>query len=289
MKSPEVSIIVPCYQQGNYLYETLLSIQNQSFQDWECLVVNDGSTDQTSKIATIFCDLDLRFKYIFQENNGVSSARNLGLKNAQGNFIQFIDCDDLLQSDKIKAQLNFLKQNPQIDIVYGTSRYFFTDNPLDLFPVHYKGFLPAIEMHYSDKNQLATLLKINVSTICATLYRNKVFKKGLKFKPIVFEDFLFHLECSFKGFCFHFERHYNAHCLIRMTDESQMEKHINQNNKTDEFNKELNALIKIYIYSSPFIKTKNEVKQNEKINFLKKIVSNLTPPIFFKIFRLLKF
>ena len=141
MIRPEVSIIVPCYQQGNYLYETLSSIQNQSLKDWGYIIVNDGSTNQTNIIAANFCDADLRFKYIYQENNGVSSSRNLGLKNAQGNFIQFLDGDDLLQSDKIKAQLNFLKQKPQVDIVYGTSRFFLQINLENYFLCITKVFL----------------------------------------------------------------------------------------------------------------------------------------------------
>ena len=89
----KVSIIIPCYNQAEFLEETLGSVLKQTHTNWECLIVNDGSTDVTEKIAQQFISKDQRFKYFFKENGGLSSARNYGLDQSTGNYIQFLDSD----------------------------------------------------------------------------------------------------------------------------------------------------------------------------------------------------
>lgn len=74
-----VSIIVPCYNHAQYLDKTLTSVLNQTYRDWECIIVNDGSEDDTKIIAAKWCEKDNRFKYVDQENKGVSAARNNGI------------------------------------------------------------------------------------------------------------------------------------------------------------------------------------------------------------------
>jgi glycosyltransferase involved in cell wall biosynthesis len=100
-----ISVIIPAYNQGAYLADTLQSILNQSYQYWECIIVNDGSTDDTAIIAREWATKDARFQYIPKENGGVSSARNAGLKKASGAYIQFLDGDDVIGPDKFKASL----------------------------------------------------------------------------------------------------------------------------------------------------------------------------------------
>lgn len=106
-----ISIIVPCYNQAVYLDEALQSVFDQTYQNWECIIVNDGSQDNTEIIAQKWLERDSRFIYLCQENGGLSSARNLGLENAKGDYIQFLDADDCLHKLKfeeslIVAQLN---------------------------------------------------------------------------------------------------------------------------------------------------------------------------------------
>src|ERR1700749_2632679 len=96
-----VSIIIPCYNYGAYLPSTLKSLQEQSFDRWECWVIDDGSTDDTREVVNNFSQSDPRFKYYHQENAGQPTARNTGLQKAHGFFIQFLDADDLLQKEKI--------------------------------------------------------------------------------------------------------------------------------------------------------------------------------------------
>ncbi|HQE33873.1 MAG TPA: glycosyltransferase family 2 protein, partial [Flavobacterium alvei] len=87
MQTSKVSVIVPCYNQAQYLDESLASIYHQTHTNWECLIVNDGSLDHTEEIAQKWKAKDPRFIYIPKENSGVSNARNLGIEKASGEFI----------------------------------------------------------------------------------------------------------------------------------------------------------------------------------------------------------
>ena len=113
----KISIIVPCYNQSSFLSEALESILIQSYPDWECLIINDGSTDDTEIIAKKYCLLDNRFVYIQKKNGGLSSARNAGLKMACGNWIQFLDADDLLPTKRFEILLQKISYLPDIEII----------------------------------------------------------------------------------------------------------------------------------------------------------------------------
>lgn len=129
-----LSIIVPCYNSEKYIKETLESIKNQEFQDWECIIVNDGSTDQSENIIKDFIKDDCRFKLISTENNGVGKARNIALQNAQGKYILPIDSDDLLVSDFTQKGIAFLEQYPNKSLFGGSVEYFGEDKEPSVFP-----------------------------------------------------------------------------------------------------------------------------------------------------------
>ena len=101
----KISIIIPCYNQALFLEETCNSVIDQSYKNWEVLIINDGSTDNTEIVALKICENDLRFKYFYKYNGGLSSARNLGIENATGEFIQFLDSDDLIEPSKFEESL----------------------------------------------------------------------------------------------------------------------------------------------------------------------------------------
>lgn len=105
-----ISVIVPCYNQAHFLEETLDSILNQTYTNWECVIVNDGSPDNTESIAMEWVKKDQRFQYVKKENGGLSSARNKGLEIVKGDFIQFLDSDDLLSSDKFEKSIEVIEQ-----------------------------------------------------------------------------------------------------------------------------------------------------------------------------------
>lgn len=123
-----ISIIIPCYNYGWLISETLESVLKQSYSEWECIIIDDGSSDNTKQVVQAFVAKDERFKYVYQTNGGMSSARNNGLKIAKGSYIQFLDSDDLLAPAKLSVQAAYLDANPAIDIVYSDVRFFHHDN-----------------------------------------------------------------------------------------------------------------------------------------------------------------
>ena len=110
-----ISVIVPVYNVENYLEECLESIKNQTYTDIEVILVNDGSTDGSKEICERFCQVDSRFKLINQENQGLSAARNRGVKESVGQFIMFVDSDDVINTNVLEVLLPYMKTD--VDIV----------------------------------------------------------------------------------------------------------------------------------------------------------------------------
>ena len=110
-----ISIIVPVYNVESYLEECLESIRQQTFTDIEVILVNDGSTDSSKEICERFCQVDNRFKLINQENQGQSVARNRGVKESVGQFIMFVDSDDVINTNVLEVLLPYMKTD--VDIV----------------------------------------------------------------------------------------------------------------------------------------------------------------------------
>lgn len=115
--APSVTIIVPAYNAAAFLKETIDSVKSQGFTDWEMIIVNDGSTDDT--LAVIKSESDARIRLIDQENQGVSAARNTGLKDAKGKYVVFLDADDLLGDSFIESRLNAFEEHPSIGFSCG--------------------------------------------------------------------------------------------------------------------------------------------------------------------------
>ncbi len=106
-----VSIITPAYNADHYICQTIESIRNQSYPEWELILVDDCSTDCTSAVAKSYAQKDHRIKVIVMpENGGVAAARNIGIENAKGDYIAFLDSDDLWKADKLEKQLAFMKE-----------------------------------------------------------------------------------------------------------------------------------------------------------------------------------
>ncbi|SMF39923.1 glycosyltransferase family 2 protein [Desulfovibrio gilichinskyi] len=105
--SPEISIIIPTYNRSEMLCRAVRSVLGQSFTDFECLIVNDGSTDDTAQTLETYTDS--RIKVLFQENRGVSAARNLAIKESTGKYIALLDSDDEWLPKKLEMQLAFMR------------------------------------------------------------------------------------------------------------------------------------------------------------------------------------
>ena len=104
-----ISVIVPVYNVEEYLEECLESIKRQTYTDIEVILVNDGSIDRSKEICERYCEKDSRFKLVSQENKGQSVARNLGMAESKGEFISFVDSDDVLKEDMLEQLINTKK------------------------------------------------------------------------------------------------------------------------------------------------------------------------------------
>lgn len=113
-----ITIIIPMYNAENYVSETLDSLLSQTYNEWECIVVDDGSTDNSSKIVLGYCKKDKRIKYYKQDNAGPSKARNLGFEKSKGHYIQFLDADDVLSPNRFKLLLDAYMETESKAILY---------------------------------------------------------------------------------------------------------------------------------------------------------------------------
>lgn len=113
----KVSIITPCYNAAPYIAATISSVQQQTLSDWEMIIVDDGSTDNSVEIIQKIIEGDNRIRLIQKENGGSASARNMGLEMAQGEFIQFLDADDTIDQRKLEKQCKIMEEL-QLDVTY---------------------------------------------------------------------------------------------------------------------------------------------------------------------------
>lgn len=114
---PSISIIVPVFNASGFLERCLTSIMEQSFTDWECIIIDDGSTDGSSQICDSFKSKDTRFRVFHKENGGVSSARNMGIGLAIGQWVYFVDADDVLYYDSLETLFALTEED--VDSVIG--------------------------------------------------------------------------------------------------------------------------------------------------------------------------
>lgn len=118
MDSLLFSIIVPTYNRAHFLGRTIASVLNQTYVNWELLIVDDGSTDNTKDLVLGYSDADRRIKYIYQENKRVSAARNNGLQNAQGDYLCFLDSDDEFKPDHLQTFANAINEGSNRNLLF---------------------------------------------------------------------------------------------------------------------------------------------------------------------------
>ncbi|WP_289044981.1 glycosyltransferase [uncultured Olleya sp.] len=194
--SPLISIILPCYNVQSFLETALTSVLNQNYTNWECILVDDGSQDNTASIISNWLNTDKRFKSIFQENKGLSGARNTGLKKAIGDYIYFFDPDDLIADNTLQDLLNLALTNPNVHIVIGKNAIVEGQNKV------IKSYLThndKVEEEILNQNKQLLKLAIEKDIICVAwnkLYRKTFLdKNNLEFKKgILHEDELWFFE-----------------------------------------------------------------------------------------------
>lgn len=173
LNTPLVSIIMPCYNASKFIKESIDSILNQSFEDWELIIVDDGSTDNTASIIKIYVSTDIRIRYFYQVNGKQGKARNLALTKANGFYLAFLDADDLWLPEKLSVQIEQIYKH-DVDLVFSDS-YIFNDNALN----NLSQKMNVLDAILYDKNSIQLFLEINKVPILTVLVkREKVLNVG---------------------------------------------------------------------------------------------------------------
>lgn len=120
----KVSIIIPAFNSGEFIAETLESVLGQTYKNWECVIADDGSTDDTARIAKDYCRRTPKIKYLYQENQGPSVARNYAIHNSDGEFILPLDADDTISETFIEKAATYLTLHPETTLVYSKGDFF---------------------------------------------------------------------------------------------------------------------------------------------------------------------
>ena len=122
-----ISVIMPCYNASAYLREAIKSVLSQSYEDWELLIVDDGSTDNSTQIAKKYTECDPRIRMIEQPNGGACRARNNGIIHAQGQYVKFLDADDVLSPNCLAEQVQQIEQLSSNQIPFGDYGHMASD------------------------------------------------------------------------------------------------------------------------------------------------------------------
>ena len=135
--TPYVTIIVPVYNAGEWLPRCLDSIAAQTYENWECILVDDGSSDGSSAVCDAYASHDSRFKVIHQENGGVCKARNKGLEIVRGEYVVFCDQDDMMAEHTLEYALEIQNQNPDVFVIWNMTRSLEGFQQDKAHPLHY--------------------------------------------------------------------------------------------------------------------------------------------------------
>lgn len=192
-KSISVSIIIPVYNSEKYIENLLDDIIKQSFSDFEVIVVNDGSQDNSQSILERYAQKDARIQLIEVKNSGVSEARNLGLSLAKGKYIRFVDADDRLDVDSLKYMMDVAEKDESLDLIIGSFRS-----------------IPEVNLYYGEHaingkqtvEQMSLDFLFNIRSFYYGVLWNKLYKReiireyDMKFSKEIpwCEDFLFNLD-----------------------------------------------------------------------------------------------
>src|SRR4030043_1054439 len=171
-EGPKVSVIITTYNLAHYICETIDSVLAQTYTDYEILVIDDGSTDNTQEVLSKY---NGKIRYFYKENEGECATLNKGIELSRGKYIAFIDADDLWFPDKLRLQVNFLEQNPDYGAVYSDTYLF--DN---------KGNLPktVLQTHKAYSGQILDKLCLkNFIQQLTMVVRKECFEKIGLFDP----------------------------------------------------------------------------------------------------------
>ena len=194
---PLVSIIIPAYNAERYIKESIYSVLQQTFSDWELIVMDDGSTDGTADIVHQYSNLDKRIRYLYQENGKQGKARNNAIRQATGQLIAFLDADDIWLENKLSVQVNALSKNG-VDLVFSDAFLF------EKIPVSSNNLMGAFTGLLEGANGIKKMLEINRIPILTVLATKKSLESVNFFTEVTAiqnaEDYHLWLKLLMKGY-----------------------------------------------------------------------------------------
>lgn len=192
MENPKISIIIPVYNTEEYVKDAILSIMNQTIKDIEILVINDGSTDNSLQVIQELAKADCRIQIFSQENKGLFDARNKGMEEATGEYLYFMDSDDLLEQKALSSCYEKCEKE-QLDLVFFDAEVFGNNTwKQSFFDYHRSEYIET--RIYQGTEILNILIDKNIYRSPVWLYLTKrhfVQDIGLTFYPVIHEDQLF--------------------------------------------------------------------------------------------------
>lgn len=290
-----VSIVVPVYNAEKYLEQCLNSIQNQTYKNFEVILVNDGSMDHSESICKGFVEGDSRFRYFLKSNGGASSARNFGLDHVRGDFITFIDADDWVDENHLEALINNIRENNSDMAVSSFKKFDSADNFSSRMYSNQEKYL----LNYNKLNReefLVILPKLILANNSYKISVCKLFKKELAYETrfdnslIYGEDteFFFNLYCNMDSISYVDEVTY----IYRLHDERSSSKfgQLHMEQELAIYKKMYERIEKLGLPTIHYVNTlrnlldyrkdylDNRDLYNEYVEFLEKIEKKITYP-----------
>lgn len=246
MSLPIVSVIVPTYNYERFIEHSLMSLRAQTYPHWECVVIDDGSTDKTEEVVRRHGREDERIKYLRQRNQRQAAAKNNGLRNSRGEYVQFLDADDAIEPLKFERQVAFLQAHPEVDIVYSGVRFFSDERPnerrLRMDGVE-RPWMP--EISGSGAEMVSALLRENIMVINSPLVRRSVITDVGPFDDALppAEDWDYWLRSAIAGKRFHYEDREGMRALVRYHRASSSSDRVRMYDSTLRMRGKIDALL----------------------------------------------
>lgn len=265
-----VSVIVPCHNYGHFLSETLDSLIAQTYQHWECLVIDNGSEDNTVEIAKQYMQTDKRFVVYSIPLSTTSRTRNFGIARSKGQFVLFLDSDDQIAPFKLEKSIKIFVENADVSLVYSPSRYYDSGKPEVLrSKMNDNSHLLLSDYEGDSRPLLEKMITGNLFTICAPVIRKEaVFAiNGFNDSLNWVEDWDFYIRLLASGIQIKECASEDAASLIRVHNRSLSKRNMNMMEQSIVVRKNLNKVLsKIKINGVP---ARNLKKANNlQIRFL---------------------
>lgn len=265
MEKIKITVIIPIYNSEKYLVRCLDSIINQSLKEIQIILINDGSNDKSGEICDQYCRLDSRVNVIHKKNEGVSVARNIGIRLAKGEYIIFIDSDDWIEKEMLKRMLDVIEKE-NVDVVKCDYKINSSNN-------HETKNKSNIEFGLYNKDKINNELlpsilnnKLRTYVYLLLIRKDIIYKNEIYFNENItmMEDFLFYLELLTNSNNWYVINDYLYHYFENISG-------ITKSNRNND--KKINSVLNVYIESNKILKKTNGdiIIDNFRLNLVKLI------------------